>query len=149
MICSLSSGDNYVIWGLCFSLTLLIPWLRFTSSYSFISSLSYIHEYDKYSHTSIIYSDDFIIYDTFSSLMVVNRLDSPLPAAFDRVLQVMYVINFYNPNILCSYTNRIQASHNHSLQFGDASGIQSPVSFGGFGSLTRHLKRLSTGILYV
>ncbi|KAM5580573.1 hypothetical protein ABKV19_010026 [Rosa sericea] len=43
--------------------------------------------------------------------------DSPLPAAFNRV-----------------------------LQFGDASGIQSPVSFGGFGSLTRHLNRLSTGI---
>ncbi|KAL8142740.1 hypothetical protein V2J09_015772 [Rumex salicifolius] len=43
--------------------------------------------------------------------------DSPLPAAFDRI-----------------------------LQFGDASGIQSPVSFGGFGSLTRHLDRLSTGI---
>ncbi|KAH7861462.1 hypothetical protein Vadar_026527 [Vaccinium darrowii] len=42
---------------------------------------------------------------------------SPLPAAFDRV-----------------------------LQFGDASGIQSPVSFGGFGSLTRHLRRLSAGI---
>lgn len=43
--------------------------------------------------------------------------ESPLPAAFDRV-----------------------------LQFGDASGIQSPVSFGGFGSLTRHLGRLTTGI---
>ncbi|KAJ4835336.1 hypothetical protein Tsubulata_044464 [Turnera subulata] len=43
--------------------------------------------------------------------------DSPLPAAFDRV-----------------------------LQFGDASGIQSPVSFGGFGSLTRHLGRLSAGV---
>ncbi|KAL3615277.1 hypothetical protein CASFOL_040938 [Castilleja foliolosa] len=43
--------------------------------------------------------------------------DSPLAAAFDRV-----------------------------LQFGDASGIQSPVSFGGFGSLTRHLGRLSAGI---
>ncbi|PKA57920.1 hypothetical protein AXF42_Ash012459 [Apostasia shenzhenica] len=43
--------------------------------------------------------------------------DSPLPAAFDRVLQV-----------------------------GDASGIQSPVSFGGFGCMTRHLRRLSTGI---
>ncbi|XP_074312008.1 uncharacterized protein LOC141647636 isoform X2 [Silene latifolia] len=43
--------------------------------------------------------------------------DSPLPAAFDRI-----------------------------LQFGDASGIQSPVSFGGFGSLTRHLERLSSGI---
>ncbi|XP_025014242.1 uncharacterized protein LOC8282538 isoform X2 [Ricinus communis] len=43
--------------------------------------------------------------------------DSPLPAAFNRI-----------------------------LQFGDASGIQSPVSFGGFGSLTRHLGRLSAGI---
>ncbi|KAF8414138.1 hypothetical protein HHK36_002137 [Tetracentron sinense] len=43
--------------------------------------------------------------------------DSPLPAAFNRI-----------------------------LQFGDASGIQSPVSFGGFGSLTRHLGRLSTGL---
>ncbi|PWA36608.1 lycopene beta/epsilon cyclase protein [Artemisia annua] len=43
--------------------------------------------------------------------------DSPLPAAFDRI-----------------------------LQFGDASGIQSPISFGGFGSLTRHLGRLSNGI---
>ncbi|KAL6596224.1 hypothetical protein ACP70R_047588 [Stipagrostis hirtigluma subsp. patula] len=31
-------------------------------------------------------------------------------------------------------------------QVGDASGIQSPVSFGGFGSLTRHLGRLSNGI---
>jgi len=43
--------------------------------------------------------------------------DSPLPAAFDRILQV-----------------------------GDASGIQSPVSLLGFGSLTRHLGRLSNGI---
>lgn len=43
--------------------------------------------------------------------------DSPLPAAFDRIIQV-----------------------------GDASGIQSPVSFGGFGSMTRHLSRLSNGI---
>ncbi|XP_042398217.1 uncharacterized protein LOC121988717 isoform X1 [Zingiber officinale] len=43
--------------------------------------------------------------------------DSPLPAAFDRILQV-----------------------------GDASGIQSPVSFGGFGSMSRHLNRLSNGI---
>ncbi|KMZ69016.1 hypothetical protein ZOSMA_223G00130 [Zostera marina] len=43
--------------------------------------------------------------------------DSPLPASFDRIIQV-----------------------------GDASGIQSPVSFGGFGSMTRHLIRLSDGI---
>ncbi|PPS16245.1 hypothetical protein GOBAR_AA04329 [Gossypium barbadense] len=42
---------------------------------------------------------------------------------------------------------RVHQSH-PSLRnkFGDASGIQSPVSFGGFGSLTRHLGRLSNGI---
>ncbi|CAK9139620.1 unnamed protein product [Ilex paraguariensis] len=40
----------------------------------------------------------------------------------------------------------LPASFNRVLQFGDASGIQSPVSFGGFGSLTRHLGRLTTGM---
>jgi hypothetical protein len=29
---------------------------------------------------------------------------------------------------------------------GDASGIQSPLSFGGFGALTRHLERISTAV---
>ncbi|CAM6124484.1 unnamed protein product [Calypogeia fissa] len=43
---------------------------------------------------------------------------SPLPSSFDRVLQV-----------------------------GDASGIQSPLSFGGFGSITRHLPRLTDGLV--
>ncbi|XP_024389786.1 uncharacterized protein [Physcomitrium patens] len=42
---------------------------------------------------------------------------SPLPSAFDRVLQI-----------------------------GDASGIQSPISFGGFGAITRHIGRLSNGL---
>eukprot|EP00892_Ulva_mutabilis_P010734 jgi/Ulvmu1/8032/UM004_0269.1 len=42
---------------------------------------------------------------------------SPLPPGFDRVMQV-----------------------------GDASGIQSPLSFGGFGALTRHLERLTEAI---
>lgn len=44
-------------------------------------------------------------------------LDSPLKPGFDRVLQVA-----------------------------DASGIQSPLSFGGFGALTRHLERVAGGI---
>ena len=35
----------------------------------------------------------------------------------------------------------IQSNFNRILQVGDASGIQSPLSFGGFGSLTRHLER--------
>ncbi|PSO83071.1 MAG: FAD-dependent oxidoreductase [Cyanobacteria bacterium QS_5_48_63] len=32
------------------------------------------------------------------------------------------------------------------LPIGDSSGIQSPVSFGGFGAMIRHLKRLTLGI---
>ena len=30
---------------------------------------------------------------------------------------------------------------------GDASGIQSPLSFGGFGALTRHLDRISGALM--
>ncbi|GMN53759.1 hypothetical protein TIFTF001_022898 [Ficus carica] len=41
----------------------------------------------------------------------------------------------------------LPAAFNRVLQFGDASGIRSPVSFGGFGSLTRHLERLSSAQL--
>lgn len=35
---------------------------------------------------------------------------------------------------------------NRILPVGDSAGAQSPVSFGGFGSMVRHLKRLSEGI---
>ncbi|MGB3206404.1 MAG: FAD-binding oxidoreductase [Crinalium sp.] len=35
---------------------------------------------------------------------------------------------------------------NRILLVGDSSGSQSPVSFGGFGAIVRHLKRLTTGI---
>ncbi|XP_058081338.1 uncharacterized protein LOC131229406 isoform X2 [Magnolia sinica] len=63
-----------------------------------------------------------VLFDDLEILRVIFGIfptyrDSPLPAAFNRILQV-----------------------------GDASGIQSPVSFGGFGSMTRHISRLSTGI---
>ena len=43
--------------------------------------------------------------------------NSPLPSQWDRVLHL-----------------------------GDASGIQSPLSFGGFGALTRHLDRISLAV---
>jgi len=49
--------------------------------------------------------------------LFVSYKDSPLSPAFDRILQV-----------------------------GDASGIQSPLSFGGFGAITRHLPRLTRAI---
>lgn len=35
---------------------------------------------------------------------------------------------------------------NRVMEIGDASGIQSPLSFGGFGALTRHLGRLSHAV---
>ncbi|CAG9460575.1 unnamed protein product [Pedinophyceae sp. YPF-701] len=37
--------------------------------------------------------------------------------------------------------------HDRILQVGDASGIQSPLSFGGFGALTRHLPRITNAIV--
>lgn len=37
-------------------------------------------------------------------------------------------------------------SHSRILSVGDASGIQSPLSFGGFGALTRHLGRISNAV---
>lgn len=54
------------------------------------------------------------------------------------------------PTICCFMKLHIKwfplLSATHFEQVGDASGIQSPVSFGGFGSMTRHLSRLSTGM---
>mmetsp|Transcript_93981 Transcript_93981/g.166343 ORF Transcript_93981/g.166343 Transcript_93981/m.166343 type:complete len:701 (-) Transcript_93981:20-2122(-) len=49
--------------------------------------------------------------------LFVSYKNSPLPSHYDRVLQV-----------------------------GDASGIQSPLSFGGFGAITRHIGRLTNAI---
>lgn len=40
----------------------------------------------------------------------------------------------------------IQSPFPRIIQVGDASGIQSPLSFGGFGSLTRHLERITGGL---
>lgn len=40
----------------------------------------------------------------------------------------------------------LQPKWSRVLAVGDASGIQSPLSFGGFGALTRHLSRLSDAI---
>ena len=40
----------------------------------------------------------------------------------------------------------LHLSWNRILPVGDSSGSQSPVSFGGFGAMVRHLKRLTDGI---
>ncbi|KAF5842874.1 hypothetical protein DUNSADRAFT_4333 [Dunaliella salina] len=40
----------------------------------------------------------------------------------------------------------LQPGFDRVLQIGDASGIQSPLSFGGFGAMTRHLRRLDKAI---
>ncbi|MEP0802122.1 FAD-dependent oxidoreductase [Funiculus sociatus] len=42
--------------------------------------------------------------------------------------------------------NPIRMPWNRILPVGDSSGNQSPVSFGGFGAMVRHLKRLTEGI---
>lgn len=45
-----------------------------------------------------------------------------------------------------SYRNSLKMPWSRILPVGDSSGNQSPVSFGGFGGMVRHLKRLTGGI---
>ena len=42
--------------------------------------------------------------------------------------------------------NPLQTPWDRILQVGDSSGMQSPLSFGGFGAMVRHLPRLASGI---
>ena len=49
--------------------------------------------------------------------LFVSYKDSPLPVSFDRVMAI-----------------------------GDAGGLQSPLSFGGFGAITRHIGRLTSAV---
>jgi lycopene cyclase CruP len=46
----------------------------------------------------------------------------------------------------CYRQSPLQTVWNRILPIGDSSGSQSPLSFGGFGAMIRHLKRLATGI---
>lgn len=46
----------------------------------------------------------------------------------------------------CYRQSPLRSPWDRILQIGDSSGSQSPLSFGGFGSLLRHLQRLTDGI---
>ena len=46
----------------------------------------------------------------------------------------------------CYRQSPLQPSWDRILPIGDSSGSQSPLSFGGFGAMIRHLKRLTNGI---
>ena len=46
----------------------------------------------------------------------------------------------------CYRDNPLRAPSDRLLPIGDSSGSQSPLSFGGFGAMLRHLDRLTTGI---
>ncbi len=46
----------------------------------------------------------------------------------------------------CYRNSPLQPSWNRILPIGDSSGSQSPLSFGGFGAMVRHLRRLTNGI---
>jgi len=58
---------------------------------------------------------------------------SPDDLEFIRILYGMFPTYRNSP---------LSAGFSRILQVGDASGIQSPLSFGGFGSLTRHMERV-------
>ncbi len=62
--------------------------------------------------------------------------------SLDRLEFVRALFGFFP-----SYRQSPLRSPWHRLLFvGDSSGVQSPLSFGGFGAMLRHLKRLSRGI---
>lgn len=46
----------------------------------------------------------------------------------------------------CYKNSPLQYSWNRTLAVGDSSGSQSPLSFGGFGAMVRHLQRLTQGV---
>ncbi len=46
----------------------------------------------------------------------------------------------------CYKDSPLRYSWNRTLPVGDSSGSQSPLSFGGFGAMVRHLERLAVGI---
>lgn len=48
----------------------------------------------------------------------------------------------------CTWREPASHAHHHHplLQIGDASAAQSPLSFGGFGAMLRHLPRLAVGV---
>ncbi len=46
----------------------------------------------------------------------------------------------------CYRDSPLKLNWNRILPIGDSSGSQSPLSFGGFGAMVRHLKRLTAGI---
>lgn len=46
----------------------------------------------------------------------------------------------------CYQNSPLRYPWGHTLAVGDSSGSQSPLSFGGFGAMIRHLKRLTDGV---
>ncbi|KAH9624042.1 hypothetical protein KSS87_008964 [Heliosperma pusillum] len=94
-----------------------------------------------------------VIYSS-SAVKNIGRSDVQLfweafPAGSGPSDRTTYMFTYVDPQPGCPTLEELLESYWELMpnyQFGDASGIQSPVSFGGFGSLTRHLERLSSGI---
>jgi len=84
---------------------------------------------------------------TLSSLMDDYWKQLPIyqPSIKDveKDLDVKRVLFAYFPTYKDS---PLRPNYSRVLAVGDASGIQSPLSFGGFGALTRHLERISGAI---
>lgn len=78
--------------------------------------------------------------DDYWKLLPLYQTDITNPETdleFKRVLFAYFPT--YRESPLASKWSRI-------LPVGDASGIQSPLSFGGFGALTRHLERITNAV---
>jgi lycopene cyclase CruP len=69
-----------------------------------------------------------------------------LPAYQNTALDQLDFIRALFGFFPCYQNSPLQYDWNRTLAIGDSSGSQSPLSFGGFGAMVRHLERLTQGI---
>ena len=72
----------------------------------------------------------------------LNRLPDYQNVSLEQLNFIRALFGFFP----CYKDSPLQYSWNRTLAVGDSSGSQSPLSFGGFGAMVRHLKRLTQGI---
>ena len=69
-----------------------------------------------------------------------------LPDYQDVTLEQLEIVRALFGFFPCYKDSPLQYEWDRTLAVGDSSGSQSPLSFGGFGAMVRHLERLTTGI---
>lgn len=81
-----------------------------------------------------------------SILSIMDDYWKLLPAYQGKSIEELEFARILFAYFLTYRESPIQTPFHRILQVGDASGVQSPLSFGGFGALTRHIERITNSI---